>query len=574
MISFELTGQPQWYKFARLRKVYNVDSFTQITSDLRPFWSLPPATVRHYAAHASDDSAHEIGVISVRDGQVFQESFGETSWWWRAKTFVRMLRSFAAWLPDMDIPMNGMDQPRVVVPLEEMQEMVRIEEASRSLSDESVKDAFTKNQTGLWRQSPNSPKPRWWDRWNPFYFPKDRRNDPGNPHPVYGWFPYANRPFMDLASAGCPPDSYARNPASASHRYSAELSYKTPTANGSFIINTTVSTDLCTVGPILQRLHGFLYASTSMLPTQKLIPIFSECKTSVNNDILFPANMYWTGDKRYVYSDEQDINWDDKDDVVIWRGVTSGGTAFAGDELGWRRMQRQRLVALTNGTALGEEKADILALADEANEHGHGSYEPTTFVPGPFAKHHTDTGFTEKAFCIPNCSFYNSTFTMLKQTSFAETFRNKYLIDVDGHSFSGRWRAFLQSRSLGLKATIFREWHDERLWAWRHYVPVDNTFNELYSLLTYFIGLPTSNLPTSGLDGGLSVPRHDYEAYHLATQGREWAAQVLRREDMEIYLFRLLLEYGRVVDDNRDFIGVVGDGGEEMREFDERVLAV
>lgn len=66
-----------------------------------------------------------------------------------------------------------------------------------------------------------------------------------------------------------------------------------------------------------------LYTSTSMLVSHKLIPIFGECKVNVNNDILFPANMYWKKDKRYEYKDTQDINWDDEDDTMIWRGATS-----------------------------------------------------------------------------------------------------------------------------------------------------------------------------------------------------------------------------------------------------------
>jgi len=37
---------------------------------------------------------------------------------------------------------------------------------------------------------------------------------------------------------------------------------------------------------------------------------------------------------------------------------------------------------------------------------------------------------------------------------------------------------------------------------------------------------------------------------------------VLRREDIEVYTFRLLLEYARIIDDNRDRIGYSGDGSE------------
>jgi len=35
----------------------------------------------------------------------------------------------------------------------------------------------------------------------------------------------------------------------------------------------------------------------------------------------------------------------------------------------------------------------------------------------------------------------------------------------------------------------------------------------------------------------------------------------LRREDMEIYFFRLLLEWGRLTDDGRDEIGFDVDAG-------------
>lgn len=48
---------------------------------------------------------------------------------------------------------------------------------------------------------------------------------------------------------------------------------------------------------------------------------------------------------------------------------------------------------------------------------------------------------------------------------------------------------------------------------------------------------------------------HQREAERIATEGREWAEQVLRKADMEVYMFRLLLEWGRVVDDRRTEMG-------------------
>ena len=44
----------------------------------------------------------------------------------------------------------------------------------------------------------------------------------------------------------------------------------------------------------------------------------------------------------------------------------------------------------------------------------------------------------------------------------------------------------------------------------------------------------------------------------VAEDGRSWAQKALRNEDFEVWFFRLLLEYGRVIDDNRGEIGYSG----------------
>jgi len=201
------------------------------------------------------------------------------------------------------------------------------------------------------------------------------------------------------------------------------------------------------------------------------------------------------------------------------------------------------------------------------------TYTPVpSFHPDAFALAHSDIGFVESWGCVPDCSFYDDVFSWKAQTTLTSQFRSRYLIDVDGHSFSGRWHAFLQSKSLGLKATIFREWHDSRLFAWRHFVPVDNRYDELYALLTYFMGYGSDedrgfNEQAGDLNPNVYVRSHDKEAQKIARQSREWAHRVLRREDIEVYMFRLLLEYARICDDNRDRIGYSGDGS-ELDDFD------
>ncbi len=121
---------------------------------------------------------------------------------------------------------------------------------------------------------------------------------------------------------------------------------------------------------------------------------------------------------------------------------------------------------------------------------------------------------------------------------------------MDGAGFSGRFLPFLESHSLPFKAGLFREWWDDRLTAWHHFVPIDIRGNGFWATLAYFAGF-------DGILNGRSVrlEAHDDHGERIAENGREWAHKALRKEDMEIYLFRLLLEWGRLTDDRRDEIG-------------------
>ncbi|CRK13419.1 hypothetical protein BN1708_020774, partial [Verticillium longisporum] len=55
-------------------------------------------------------------------------------------------------------------------------------------------------------------------------------------------------------------------------------------------------------------------------------------------------------------------------------------------------------------------------------------------------------------------------------------------------------------------------------------------FGDYYGIMEYFLGY------------GDDVPGHDAAAERIATQGKIWAEKALRREDMQVYTLRLLLE--------------------------------
>ena len=105
-------------------------------------------------------------------------------------------------------------------------------------------------------------------------------------------------------------------------------------------------------------------------------------------------------------------------------------------------------------------------------------------------------------------------------------------------------------------------------------MPVDVRLHGLVATLAYFSGTSAGE-PVGGGGGGgggsggngggggggavVGHMKGDVEAgERIAEAGREWAGRVLRKEDMEIYMFRLLLEWGRLTDDRRDEIGFAG----------------
>ncbi|KAK2820012.1 hypothetical protein FQN49_007806, partial [Arthroderma sp. PD_2] len=109
-------GFKEWYKFAREKNVRNIDDFDQINDDLRPFWSVEPKTLRRRVTAACEDQdGNSIAAIHIRDGAIANTT-GEG---WRIETLVSLVERFSEKLPDMDIAMNRLDQPRLVTKWED-----------------------------------------------------------------------------------------------------------------------------------------------------------------------------------------------------------------------------------------------------------------------------------------------------------------------------------------------------------------------------------------------------------------------------------------------------------------------
>jgi hypothetical protein len=132
---------------------------------------------------------------------------------------------------------------------------------------------------------------------------------------------------------------------------------------------------------------------------------------------------------------------------------------------------------------------------------------------------------------------------------------NRYIMVLDtSDGPSPDFLPVLRSNSVPFISTIFREWFTERMMPWTHFVPIDVRYHGLHSTLAYFVGLKDKG-KINGREQ-ITEGRAD-DAKWIAEQGRKWAERALRREDMEVYMFRLLLEWGRVVSEDRNSNGFV-----------------
>ncbi|KAG6027333.1 hypothetical protein E4U41_000959 [Claviceps citrina] len=485
------------------------DFFDRIYKDLTPFWALDASLVKRRA-----NAWHH--VVRVRNGTA--RGHGDTTdlvpW---LQLWTALVEEMAEFLPDVDMPINYMDESRLLVPFDRVAELVQKEAKERKMVDVEHATAIYQGLLDTDLASPDLYDPKW-------YGPGEQ--------------------YWDLFVRTCGPDTPAHGvqqltdwsgPASFPSNYRPEYAYR------GYIKNFTASSDAC-LQPHLRQLHGSFIEPISLSSTEELIPLFGGSKLPQNNDILIPGAMYLDKGDFYSGGESHGSGWERKKDGAVWRGEGSGGRA---KEHNWHHFHRQRLVQMLNATV-------ILQAEETGGRPETFDLPPADLYPsarlhdgnlGAWIKEFANAGFV--GICGPEeCPFYVDVFSKQAHVPMKKQYEYKFLPDVDGNSFSARFRGFLRSTSLPLKATVYAEWHDDRLVPWVHFVPFDNTFRDLYPLLDYFSD-----------NGGPG----DAAARFIAEQGQAWSEKVLRREDMRLYVWRLLLEWARVCDDNRHTLAYVAD---------------
>ncbi|KAJ7447251.1 glycosyl transferase family 90-domain-containing protein [Mycena latifolia] len=241
---------------------------------------------------------------------------------------------------------------------------------------------------------------------------------------------------------------------------------------------------------------AFMLYSSSTQFTTDLYPMLSMTKISpCFADILVPSEFYYSDSywaPHYAYPNN--ITWEAKTPKLYWRGMSSGGWVY--DE-NYHAFPRFRVVDI------GRNHTDLMNVALSAF---HDS----------LCGEHCDANAVKAEYGIAGSSAPRE-----------EVYKYKYLFDVDGNSFSGRYFGLLRSGSLVFKTTVFAEYFNDWLRPFEHYIPILPDLSDLVEKLEWAV-------------------THDAEAHAIQQAGQTFAERVLTDAQNDCYFSAVLLEWARL----------------------------
>jgi hypothetical protein len=521
----------KWYEFVLSVHSPVIDAFDQINSDLLPFWAIPPAVLREQTTYLLEHPALSVGGLLIQDGKTSVSPHIHGTHRWMMDFTEDMIRPFSQWLPDMQLAFNLDDECRISVPAADMTKLMDGAHAARSrLELHQNLVTFSQPQSPPWNQSfLDANETTIWERWSDSFHVWSK-------NPIY----------TPLVASTCPPDALA-NKVRWWNRKAKCSDCASPHMENGFVRNWTLAGDLCHQ-PDLAHLHGFLTSPSALAASQTLFPVFSQSRAHNFADILYPSP--WSFGDKAPYDEEKDIPWESKINSVYWRGASTDGYSVRGS---WQMFLRARFVHLATRVRTAAGRQDVYRFFTRRpapHSSSHAGIAPTS-DPDPQSGLVTNEHLTvnvsfvgafarcdQRDCAAEHVTFYGaSTAAPAAGHDFQEGWQHRHLVDLDGAAFSGRFLAFVRSASLPYRAALFRTWWEERIHPWRHYVPLDLRLDDLWPAVNYF--------------GGAGLK----DAQEIAEAGRQWTRKALRKEDMQVYMFRLMLEWGRLIDDQREHLG-------------------
>ncbi|GMK56893.1 hypothetical protein CspeluHIS016_0307330 [Cutaneotrichosporon spelunceum] len=527
-------GFDRWFEFAKTHKAVMIDEYDQLSRDLEPFWQLTGKDLRKRCVDVG--YLPSVDLVRIENGKVrtidINHGHDDAEVGARAKGFSVMLKKFVKDLPNMDFPINEKAEGRILVPWEEKLYPELAKDAAKG-----IKHVLGGDFIPDWRGDGNV-----WESYRRTCAPTSQaRRLFGS---LRAQLKDGQVPVSRLADAGIATDSVGED--------------------FEFSKGVDDTFDFCD-HPWAHYGQGHFFSDWRTIPA--LYPIFSPAKGVGYSDILIPSHYYFSSTKRYTYGwdqpnkiikdvDDMEIPWEDKKDDIFWRGTTTGGGSTPPGF--FAHYQRHRFIRMSSDHSRANR---TIVFADPP---GTDNFISAQVATGDLNDDMMDVAFTKAVGCTeyPNggCDAMRKDHRFADAVPLGENWRHKYLIDLDGMGYSARFFALLKSESAVLKTTVYTEFMSEWLEPWLHFVPVSQMYNEIYNIYAYFSGptfsmlnaanatrdqFQSSGLRTRKLDG-------DAELRKIAKAGREWIFSIGRKIDMEIYVYRLCLEWARLNADNRD----------------------
>ncbi|KAF8495321.1 hypothetical protein JB92DRAFT_3146989 [Gautieria morchelliformis] len=490
-------GFDDWYAFAVDHDFILIDEFDQINRDISPLLALPRSTLLERLEEAKGISEKSGFIIDIRAAQNLLTLKGPAFPQTRTRLLYDLVLAVSRGLPDITLYGNGEDRSGRILG----------GELRRWISED--KGAF--------------PPPILEKFENPF---RDGRED------------------IFSACLDPPPVSFLSD---TKHIFQEQKDSPT------FIYEPTLASDLC-LHPSLIHLHGSLSA-THIARGARLFPEFVFGKMPLGSEILLPDT-----DGFDSFTLKAGRPWSEKTrNKLFWRGLATGGqhSHEAGGPLGWKGGSQRVRAAFTFANDSGSAAApylskDVPVLASSSTGKLEISPYPRTALNNLYA----DVGLVEP---LVQCSDSDGTCdAMRREVPWRKTLgiwgversRWKYVLDLDSNGHSADFVTSLSLGSVVLKSTIFPHWNSDWLIPYYHYIPVQQDYSDVYNVMAFFAGPPASGAVADHQGLRIDASRgHDDLAQKIGENAERFARTQWRWEDMQVYTYRLLLEYARLVND-------------------------
>ncbi|KAK7421700.1 hypothetical protein QQZ08_009874 [Neonectria magnoliae] len=502
-------GFSEWYD--RAKDTIVIDQFEQIDNDLRPFASISPKTLRKRVTQLTQFP--DVQTIAIKDGQASGSFAIGSENAEDLQLLVAMISKFSQSLPDMILPINLGPTPRILPSWEDAN--------GHGHADLTpIVNLISRRSTG----GLNGTEELFDARYT------------SNVPQMKGTVTSASD-YRQMQVDACPPESQTRL---SPHWNIGEFcsSCIRRHSRGPLLVNWPKALEFCSQADI-KYLHGMSLTAPHAEPIRDLLPLFGPSKTQPFQDILIPLPR--------AKEDVPDLKWDFRRryDSLFWRGQMGDGVVNSQTVRGSHKL---RLLNLIHNPSPQDEVSMVLPTIEDSNKYRYEkvpAFEANLAVP-------FSMGISNYSECLePNCKLIKEVYGLRDEHQEPLEYRYVLVLDEDGGP-PPEFLRMLRSKSVPFLSTMFRTWYTERLMPWVHFVPIDLRYQALHTTFSYFTGTEKRG-KLNGRETKMAARSKD--GTWIGQQGSRWAEKALGEKDMEVYLFRLLLEWGRLVDDKRDEIG-------------------